>query len=59
MEQSNRNLNSYNTKDEDSHTFCLSSLPSFAWLKILIASLICTKVIDFVSLSNERKGSFV
>lgn len=32
---------------------------SFCLAKILIASLICTKVIDFVSLSNKRKGSRV
>jgi hypothetical protein len=42
-----------------SHTFCFQFIFSFCLAKILIAPLICTKVINFVSLSNERKGSFI
>lgn len=53
-EQSNQNLNSYNTKDEDSH--CAGSFSRLARLSVCSA-IICVQVTTSVSLRNHEGGS--
>lgn len=55
MEQSNGNLNSYNTKDEDFSHLLFQFIISSCLAKILIAPLICVKVINFVSEQRKEK----
>lgn len=55
-EQSNRNLNSYNTKDEDFSLLLFQFIISSCTAKMLIAPLICIKVINSVSFSNKKRG---
>lgn len=55
-EQSNRNLNSYNTKDEDFSHLVFQFIISSCLAKILIAPLIFVKVINLVSEQQKGKG---